>query len=765
MVRLNASEPLPDHGLAAPANAFDQSLGDDDQSSVGHGTAADLAVLDYMSDRVLDEVSSADLLIKSSSVTSLPGAGHSDPQSSDIANVAMRRLDCLAREHALFRQNHFTRGLFLDSNHRPSDELSTERWCMSLARINFATFALLIFRPQAVVVEAVAQSMPNHGRVVASLGLKAATRAFFEHIVPVNKRNADTLRLLVDMQTQMWLLAADDEASLQETIAIERGTSTDSIKTLLAIDPDSGFGDDGIQRFDTRGVTMYQSEVNRRLSKISGGKLNITRLQYPLDNLWMSLSKYCIAEVADKPPCVIRQALSEKEPEDSDLDLADDDIGDDLRIDEPAYADTLSGSQQMPVDGDFEITILKEPKGKDAAVPTASATVINQVHDVDIPIDPSFSEERRVALLLKDALSDNHLDALLSKIEAEPIDTLQTRMRTRMSERIRPVRMEQAPEMANNSADDDDDDGFRLQIDESDDGWDVGGSGDRDANEPTRHAPSPVHTRSQGKRRRVYSEREDYSVESSDEERIINGKVPRTKPQRAKSYRDLSESEEAASVQQILDVITGTPRSKGMRYSPLKLSTSVNGGFQGRRGIAAEDISDLARSHSPVRFTQSSDEYSGPDDANGDESEAEGARRLVPTTSAGEEDAAERLGQYRPIQRAQEESDNEYDEYDDGAGASNHKLKARRVSRKTKKQTQHRTRWTRAEEECFVRAMHEYGNGWTAILSEHGVNGTVDRVLAKRNRENLKDKARNIKIRLMREGKPLGPFSNACGHL
>ncbi|KAJ2384514.1 hypothetical protein GGI23_006913, partial [Coemansia sp. RSA 2559] len=443
--------------------------------------------------------------------------------------------------------------------------------------------------------------MPNHGRVVASLGLKAATWAFFEHIVPVNKRNADTLGLLVDMQTQMWLLAADDEASLQEIIAIERSTSTDSIKKLLAIDPNPGVGDSDIQVFDTRGVSMYQSEVNRRLSKISGGKLNITRSQYPLDSLWVSLSKYCIAEVADKPPCVIHHALSEKELEDSDLDLADDAIGDDLSIDEPAHADTLSESQQMPVDGDFEITILKEPKGKDAAVPTASATGRKQVHDVDIPIDPSFSEERRIALLLKDALSDNHLDALLSKIEAEPIDILQTHMKTRMSERIRPERMEQALEMVNNnnSANEDDDVGFRLQIDESDDGWDVGVSSDGDAKKPTRNAPSPVHTRSHGKRRRVYSEDDDYSVGSSDEEGTISGKVPRTKPQRAKAYCDMSESEEAASVQQILDAIKGTPRHKGMRYSPLKLGSSTNGGFQGRRGIAAEAISDLTRSHSP----------------------------------------------------------------------------------------------------------------------------------------------------------------------
>ncbi|KAJ1668205.1 hypothetical protein IW140_000491 [Coemansia sp. RSA 1813] len=761
IARLNASEPLLDHGLAVQVDSYDQNLNEDDERETdqpfgSRGTAADLAVLDYMSDCILDEVSSAELLTKSSSAMNLTGTGHLDAESVDGANVAMRRLDCLAREQALFRRNHFTRGLFLDNKHRPSDELSLERWFMSLGRINVATFALLIFRPQAVVAETVAKSMPNHERIIASLGLRAAAQAFFEHIVPLNKRNADTLSLLVDIQTQMWLLAANDEASLQEIIAGERSTSDDSIKKLLSIYPHTDYDDDCLQLFDTLGVSMYRSEVNRRLNRISGGKLNITRSQFPINDLWISLSEYCIAKVAGESPCVIRHTLSDKGPEGSDFELAadDEDISDSLRIDEP-------------VDESFEITIFKEPESKDSAVPTTTVTDIidsngssAKARNGDTSIDPSFLEERRVAVLLRDALSDNYLDDLMAKLDAEPIDVSQPRMRTRMSERTQPVqpaRTGLAPDAA-------DDGRFRLQIGESDDGWDVGSNNnDKRAEEQTTNTPSPMRTRSHGKRQRIYLGNEDHYLESSDDEHT-NSKVPRMKSERGKQYRDLSDPEEAESMQQILSVIKGTPQPKGVRYSPLKLGSSTDDGFQGRRGIAAEDISELVRSHSPVRFTQSFDGFSEPDDdgANSEASEAAGTRRLVPTASAGEEDAAERLGQYQPVQRAQKEPDETDDEYD---GDGKPRLRARRLSRKTKQQTQHRTRWTQEEEECFVRAMYEHGNGWTAILGEHGVNGTVDHILAKRNRENLKDKARNIKIRLMREGKPLGPFSNACGRL
>ncbi|KAJ2552624.1 hypothetical protein EV175_003245 [Coemansia sp. RSA 1933] len=755
--RLHASESLLDHSLTAHTSAYGRDLNNTDQPLGGQGTAADLAVLDYISDRILDEVSSADLLTKSSSVMSLAGASHLDAGSVDVANTAMQRLDCLAREHVMFRRNHFTCGLFLEDKHRPSDEESLERWYMSLSRINVATFMLFIFRPQIVVVEAVvAQNLPNHERVIASLGLKAATRAFFEHIVPSNKRNIDTLGLLVDMQTQMWLLAASDEASLQEIIASERSTSADSIEELLSIYPHSASSDNDSQSFDAQGVSMYRSEINRRLNKLSGGKLNITRSQYPLNKLWISLSQYCVAKVAEGPSCIIRHALSDKEPEGGDLDLADYDHDDDgLRFDESADDDGLDESQQTSIIGDFEVTILKEPKVKDAAVPIAPSA-----RKAAAPLDPSFSEERRVAVLLRDALSDNYLDDLMSRIEAEPIDVSQTRTRVRMYGRPQPGHSGAGYET------NDIDDGFRLQIGEGNEGWDAESNGDRHVKEhEIQSTPRTMRTRSQGKRRRVNSEGEEEDhIESSDEEKGAKIKVLRSGPERASAYRELSDPEDAGSMQQILSSLRETPRSKGMQYSPLNLGSSKDGEFQGRRGIAAEDISDLVRSHSPVRFTQSSDGFSGSDDGDGDESGAEGARRLVPTSSAGEEDAAERLGQYRPVQRAKREPEDD-DEYDGEGGGGGHGSGHRRVSRRASSQAKHRIRWTLAEEECFVRAMYEHSNGWTAILKKHGVNGTVDHVLAKRNRENLKDKARNIKLRLMREGKPLGPFSAACGHL
>ncbi|KAJ1961432.1 hypothetical protein GGI12_003256, partial [Dipsacomyces acuminosporus] len=68
-------------------------------------------------------------------------------------------------------------------------------------------------------------------------------------------------------------------------------------------------------------------------------------------------------------------------------------------------------------------------------------------------------------------------------------------------------------------------------------------------------------------------------------------------------------------------------------------------------------------------------------------------------------------------------------------------------------------------EECLIRAVFTYGLHWAEIERHHGADGTVDQVLRRRNRVNLKDKARNIKIRLLREGKPLGPFADASGHL
>ncbi|KAJ1931158.1 TTAGGG repeat binding factor, partial [Linderina pennispora] len=69
--------------------------------------------------------------------------------------------------------------------------------------------------------------------------------------------------------------------------------------------------------------------------------------------------------------------------------------------------------------------------------------------------------------------------------------------------------------------------------------------------------------------------------------------------------------------------------------------------------------------------------------------------------------------------------------------------------------------WTAEEEACFIQAVGEFGYKWTRILRHHGKDGIADQILRNRTTVNLKDKARDIKQKLQREGKPLGPFARA----
>ncbi|KAJ2692364.1 TTAGGG repeat binding factor [Coemansia sp. RSA 1285] len=790
IARLNATEPLLDRGQMAQIGVYEQHIQDDEgrrssQPLGSRGTAADLAVLDYMSDRILSEIGAADLLIKSSFAIGLAGAGRLETESADEADAAMQRLDCLAREHVLYRRNHFTGDMFLENKHRPDDEPSIERWFTSLDRINVATFALLVFRPQTVITETTAHIMPNHERMVASLGLKAAVKAFFEHIVPLNRRNADTLSLLVDMQTQVWLLSATDEATLQEIIEHERSTSNDPIEMLLAIYPRADGMDENSQSFDAQGVAMYRSEVNQRLSKISGGKLNITRSQYPLSRLWISLAEYCVAKVVESAPCTIAKSVAEKELDGDDFEL---DIAGDAaaarndELGEIEHTKDYSGEfGESPMRGDFEVTIFKTPREKRPAVPTTTTTKsssaavepvaapeangleVNESDNEDITIDLSFLEERRVAVLLRDALSDIHLDELMSKIDAEIIDVSKPSTRTRMSERPQlalPVQMEKLPETI------DDNEEFRLQIDESGGDREEDHSDDEQRIGRLRSSDStPMRTRLRAKRRRVSLGRENGGFEGSGDEQA-DIESPEVGAAGENGHYGRNGSADDEMLQRILNGSKGTPKSKGVRYHPLRLESSDGNEFQGRRGISAEDISDLIQSHVPVQFTQSADELSEPEDS-GDDRAAAAAdgrrrRRLASASSTSERDTRGRLGQYRPIRPAPARHEETDDEYFSGG----HRLVNGRMPQRSRRSTaQHRIRWTPEEEECFVRAIHKYGNAWKEILRDHGPRGIVDHVLAKRNSVNLKDKARNIKIRLMREGKPLGPFYHATGHL
>ncbi|KAJ2063340.1 hypothetical protein GGI08_002547, partial [Coemansia sp. S2] len=248
------------------------------QPLAGLGSAADLAVLDYLSQRVIDEVN-----------TTVQALDDGMSSAAGLPNGAFQRLDCYAHEQALIRKNHFTREPFLTCEHRPVDEDDIVQWASSLQRINMATFLLLVLRPLVAVSKPVSSSLPNRERMISSMGLKMAAQGFFAHVVPTNLRSAETVDLLVDLLTQHILAAANDEAHLQTLVSDVREIDEAGIAKLLAIG-DYGASDDADQRdtsnFVVFSVPYYRKELARRLNRISGGKLHITRTQYSLHALW-----------------------------------------------------------------------------------------------------------------------------------------------------------------------------------------------------------------------------------------------------------------------------------------------------------------------------------------------------------------------------------------------------------------------------------------------------------------------------------------------
>ncbi|KAJ2878823.1 hypothetical protein IWW38_006237 [Coemansia aciculifera] len=149
-----------------------------------------------------------------------------------------------------------------------------------------------------------------------------------------------------------------------------------------------------------------------------------------------------------------------------------------------------------------------------------------------------------------------------------------------------------------------------------------------------------------------------------------------------------------------------------------------------------------------------------------------GGDRVAFTPSASNSPALEALGQYRPLNLTRNvprqpanvggsssrgNGRNHHDDYSEQSGGRHNNHGTR------EKPVQHRTRWTKTEEDCLVRALKEFGPQWTLILDHYGVNGSRSTILRHRTPVNIKDKARNIKIRLMREGKSLGLFADVTG--
>jgi hypothetical protein len=67
-----------------------------------------------------------------------------------------------------------------------------------------------------------------------------------------------------------------------------------------------------------------------------------------------------------------------------------------------------------------------------------------------------------------------------------------------------------------------------------------------------------------------------------------------------------------------------------------------------------------------------------------------------------------------------------------------------------------KTPWTQEETDALQRGMEIFGNDWKAI-KDH-----FSQVLHRRSNVNLKDRARNIKRKLLKAQQPLGVWASAC---
>lgn len=72
-----------------------------------------------------------------------------------------------------------------------------------------------------------------------------------------------------------------------------------------------------------------------------------------------------------------------------------------------------------------------------------------------------------------------------------------------------------------------------------------------------------------------------------------------------------------------------------------------------------------------------------------------------------------------------------------------------------------RSFWSREEEDCLEMAMGEFGARYSLILHHYGKDGVRNQVLRNRGQMQLKDKARNMRLRLEKQGIDPGPFIHA----
>ncbi|KAJ2161907.1 TTAGGG repeat binding factor [Coemansia sp. RSA 552] len=666
-------------------------------SYVGADAPADLMVLEFLSQRILDEVAA---------IGRLPKGPAAERELGEI----LQRLGSLAREQTLVRRNHFTPELFLDDALCDAyDSTFSVEWEVARGRVNLATFTLLVFQPQVAVIESVSRLMPNRERLLGSLGFEEAASSFFARVVSETQRVKDpagAIQLLVDMQTQKWLLAAVDEDHLQSMVAEGRAMSDDSIRELLDAAGAEAANQEAPEFYRTC-VASYRSELWQRLDKVSGGRLAITRTQYPLHEVWHKVAQFVSeCQASQKRPLVMEHPLiSPASADDYQLSGDEPESEPEDEREQGSYTGTEQGGSDGYVSGDVEVTIFQPPKPV-----RADRSSKDKLADEDVAIDPSFAEERRIAVFLRDAQNDEHMDLLLESISAERIDDSASQLPARVRT---PRRMQTRTQRVPSRADRDNE--FRLELDD---------------------------------------EMPEIREPSSDEE-------PRRRRGRKRAAGPALDGPEAdQGLERLLDTVLQSRRQQPVvHYDERHTHEPEAGKFRGRRGIAAEDPADFAAS-GRVAFTPSPPGSPVPDTN-------DAAPASEDDISDMEDDGFEALGQYKPL-RLKPSSP---------AAQAPMPTRARRSTatsptyggsgppRSRKRARRRNVRWTEEEEACFVRAVVMHGPHWARILQFHGVDGTKDHVLQGRTRRNLKDKARNIKLRLLREGRPLGEFEHVTGHL
>ncbi|KAJ1894093.1 hypothetical protein LPJ66_005391 [Kickxella alabastrina] len=748
------------------------------EPAAGLGTLADLIVLDYMSQQIIDEVSNMEPALSRS------------PNPAVDANSTFRRLDCLGREQVLVRRQHFTHSLFLQNEQRPMDEDDMMQWAMTLQRINLATFVLLVLRPQLVLGDRFGRGVPNRERALASSSMEEAARGFFTHVVPSNRRGSQALELLVDMQTQQWLMAADSEDQLQTMVAEARGISAAVIDQLLAIEPEADEEYDdlesgGLQEFDKYAVAHYRRDIGQRLSRISGGKLNHTRALYALSSLQRRVSLFVRECVQALPsPIILSGIPARQESQDTGFIIDDAATADDSDSDSGSGSDypleDTAGDMRddgdvfdTQVSGDFEVTIYKtksdlariravESQVLAAVKPTtAEPEAADELEAADeqddiaehVAIDSSFLEERRVAIVIRDFIDDNHLDRLIEAISADPIDILrpqeQSHTPRRMRVGMRHHHASEAPAPAMPTFDvghggiGDGDGDFRLKVGEesSEDEGALDNNGDAEERTGLRDARRLVSLSELGDKIRRANPHIVANLSANSSASPV-GKRLETKRRAAdndSNYSEhLSNADDSDDTESVIPTMGKSTKRGRIHYEQPAAETAApraSSNFRGRRGIPAEDMSALRRRDERVDFTPS----------------VEGTPRLGASHLDEQVSPMMVLGQYQPQRRSRNEPTQR-----PAANSSRHALPA---------QNRRRMRWSTQEEECFIRAAHRYGLNWSTIMYYHGPNGITDDVLRNRTRVHLKDKARNIKFRLIRENRPLGIFESATGHL